>query len=497
MKNFDWRERLFESLSFPTLILAPDMTIAGASKRFLQKYGYSEKELVGKKCYQILYQSAQSCPELSCPLIDVLTSKKRTSTIRKTTGTDGAEMYQDRVCSPILNDRGDVGYVMLSLRDVTRTKLLEMEIRKTNDFLENIIASSVAAIIVADTKGVILLMNESARKLFGYTDKMAVGKSIAEYLYTPGGARSVMKKLRSPDYGGVGKLHSTKMTIINSLGEKIPVEMNASIIYQDGKEIATMGIYNDLRPKIEIEKKLKEAERIKLMQSNKMASLGHLAAGVAHEINNPLSGILIDTSLILEELDGESPIREDLQNIIDDTNRCKEIVKNLLAYSRQTEFKKEIFNVNGVIEQAFSFLREHALLQNITISKEFSSSMLMSEGDNNQLIQIFTNMIINATQAMNGKGNITIRTSKDKPKGKIYIEISDTGCGIPEENIPKIFDAFFTTKEEGKGTGLGLSTVKDIIEKHRGTIKVKNTGPEGTTFLMELPLIKVTEDRLV
>ena len=120
--------------------------------------------------------------------------------------------------------------------------------------------------------------------------------------------------------------------------------------------------------------------------------------------------------------------------------------------------------------------------------------MLMCEGDNNQLIQVFTNMIINATQAMDGKGNITIQTSKDKPKGKIYVEISDTGCGISEEDLPKIFNAFFTTKEEGKGTGLGLSTVRGIIEKHGGTIKVKETSPEGTTFLIELPLVKVTEN---
>ncbi|MFB0532375.1 MAG: PAS domain-containing protein, partial [Desulfatiglandales bacterium] len=241
MKNFDWRERLFESLTFPTLIIAVDRTIIGANKRFLKRYSSSKRKLVGTKCYQILYQSAQPCLESSCPVSSILARKRGTSYLKKTLGPDGAEIYEDRVCSPILDDNGDVAYVIVSVRDVTRTELLEMELQKTNDFLENIIASSVAAIIVADMKGVILRMNESARKLFGYTDKIAVGKSIAEYLYTPGGARSVMKKLRSPDYGGVGKLYTTEMTIIHSSGEEIPVEMTASIIYQDGKEVATMG----------------------------------------------------------------------------------------------------------------------------------------------------------------------------------------------------------------------------------------------------------------
>jgi two-component system NtrC family sensor kinase len=497
MEKSDWGNKLFESLSFPTLLLNKDMVVTAVNEKFLDKYGCRQEDLIGKQCNQVLCKTEEPCPKPTCPVYRVIHEKKGASEILKITGSDGQDIYEDRVCSPIMDEQGDVIYVMVSLRDVTRTKLLELELRKTNDFLQNIIASSVSAIIVADMKGVVLLMNESARKLFGYTDQMAVGKSIAEYLYTPGGARSVMKKLRSPGYGGIGKLHATAMTVIHSSGKEIPVEMNASIIYQDSKEIATMGIYTDLRPKIAIEKKLKEAERIKMMQSNKMASLGHLAAGVAHEINNPLSGILIDASLILEELEQTSPIRKQIQDIIADTNRCKEIVKNLLAYSRQTEFKKEVLNINGVIEQAFSFMREHALLHNIKVNKEFSSSMLICEGDNNQLLQVFTNMIINATQAMEGKGAITIRATKDKGEGKIYVEISDTGCGIPQENMRRIFEPFFTTKEEGKGTGLGLSTVRDILEKHGGNITVKYTCPEGTTFLIELPLVKVDEAMLI
>jgi len=492
MKKFNWQNKIFDSLSFPTLSLSTDMTIVDANSKFLKKYRYNKNELLGEKCHYILYDSEKPCQKRSCPLRKVIKTKRVTSSTKKTKGYKGKEVYEDMVFSPILDDKGEVSHVLASIRDVTKIKLLEIELRRSHHFLENIINSSVEAIIVADIKGVILIMNESARRLFGYTEKFTAGANIAEHLYTPGGARSIMKKLRSPDYGGVGKLHSTNMTIITSLGKEIPVEMTASIIYEKGKEIASMGIYKDLRPKIKIEKKLKEAERIKLAQSNKMASLGQLAAGVAHEINNPLNGILIDASLILEDLDEDSPIRDDIKNIIADANRCRDIVKNLLAYSRHVEIKEETLDMNSVIEQTFSLLKNHALLRNITLKKEFSSGMLMFKGDKNQLIQVFTNMIINSAHAIKDSGTIIIKTDRDKPKGKLYVEISDTGCGTPDNVLPKIFDLFFTTKEEGKGTGLGLGTVQGIIEKHGGKIKVKETSPKGTTFKIELPLFRIT-----
>ncbi len=497
MEKFDWRNKLFDSLSFPSLILSPEMEVVAANSRFLARYRLTKEQAVGKKCYSILYGFDKPCDAATCPLLKVVRTKEGTSSTNKTRGPDGEDIYEDRVCSPIFDGNGDIRYILTSIRDITKIKLLEIESHRSRDFLEKIIESSASAIIVADMKGVILFMNESARKLFGYTTKVAVGQSIAEYLYTPGGARSIMKKLRSREYGGVGKLHTTDMTIITSTGKSIPVEMTAAIIYENGKEIATMGIYNDLRPRIKIEKKLREAEKIKLAQSNKMASLGQLAAGVAHEINNPLSGILIDASLIMEGLEDENPLKEDIKNIIEDTNRCKDIVKNLLAYSRQVEIKEETLDMNAVIEQTFLLLKNHALLRNITIQKEFSDGMLLFRGDKNQLIQVFTNLIINSAQAIKDAGTITIKTDRDKAKGKIYVEISDTGCGIPKDVLPKIFDPFFTTKEEGKGTGLGLGTVQGIIEKHGGKIRVKQTSPKGTTFQITLPLFMVSKNTLV
>jgi two-component system, NtrC family, sensor kinase len=496
MDDFNWRDKLFDSLSFPSLILSLDRKIVAANDKFLEKYQCSKEHVLGNACYKILYGFEKPCLEPVCPLLDVIKTKQGKSSVNKVIGRHGEGLYEDRVCSPIFNDRGDVADVLISIRDITSVKLLETECRRTRDFVEKIIESSISAIIVADMKGVILFMNESARKLFGYTTQVAVGKSIAEYLYTPGGARSIMKKLRSREYGGIGKLYTTNMTIITASGKSVPVEMNASIIYENGKEIASMGIYSDLRPRLKIEKKLREAERLKLAQSNKMASLGQLAAGVAHEINNPLSGILIDASLIMEELEEDNPLREDIKNIIEDTNRCKEIVKNLLAYSRQMEIKEETLDINSVVEQTFSLLQNHALLRNITIKKEFFEGMLLFNGDRNQLIQVFTNLIINAAQAIKDTGIITIKTDRDKPRRKIYIEISDTGCGIPDAILPKIFDLFFTTKEEGKGTGLGLGTVQGIIEKHGGKVKVKETSPRGTTFQITLPLFVVSRNTL-
>ncbi|MBE9523051.1 MAG: PAS domain S-box protein, partial [Proteobacteria bacterium] len=266
-----------ESLPFPIVILKPDRTAISANSVFFRKYRLKKKNVTNRKCHQVFFHSDDPCPESECPLNILLSEKKPVSKIKKTLRSDGSDFYGDLIYSPLLNDDGKVDYIVATIKDITQSRLMEADLKKTKEFLEGIIESSVNAIVVADMKGVILLMNESARRLFGYPDKVDVGKSIAEYHYTPGGARSVMKKLRSPDYGGEGKLHTTEMKVINSSGEEIPVEMTASIIYEDGKEVASMAIFQDLRPKIEEEKKLGET-RMQLVQSDKLASIGRLAA---------------------------------------------------------------------------------------------------------------------------------------------------------------------------------------------------------------------------
>jgi two-component system NtrC family sensor kinase len=489
----DWLLRVFDSLSFPTLILKPDRVIVTANEKLLDRFGVPMEEIVGKTCHEIFYNSKEPCSEYLCPLPGVLTIGEGHSILREVTLSNGEKVWEDRVFSPIKDDAGNIIYIMESLRDVTRIKTLERTLEETREFLEKVIQSSASAIVAADMEGNILIMNRAAEALFGFTVREAKGKKSVIDLYPPGKAKELMREMRKGKRGGIGKLPLTKVNILNVKGEVIPVEVTASIIYEQKKEVATMGIYNDLRDRLAVEKALKETQA-QLSQSEKMASLGQLAAGVAHEVNNPLTGILLYASLALEQMNKDDPMREHLGYIVEDVNRCKGIVKNLLAYSRRSTSTKEIIPLNDLVHQSLNLIRDQKIFGNILVVKELSEEMMMVHGDKNQLAQVLINLILNACAAMNGEGVLTFRTYRDKPNKRVYLEVKDNGCGIAEENLPKIFDPFFTTKEPGKGTGLGLSTSLGIIQESGGHISVKDTGPQGTTFIIELPLFVPEED---
>jgi two-component system NtrC family sensor kinase len=489
----NWRMRVFDSLSFPTLILRPDKIIVTGNQKLLDRFGLPMEDVVGKTCHEIFYNSKEPCSADLCPLPGVLASGEGHSVLRQVTGSDGEKIWEDRVFSPIKDDEGNILYIMESLRDVTRVKTLERTLEETREFLEKVIQSSASAIVAADLDGNILIMNHAAESLFGFSlSEMKDKKSVID-LYPPGKAKELMREMRNGKRGGKGKLPPTKVSILNVKGEVIPAEVTASIIYEQGKEVATMGIYNDLRERLAVEKALRETQA-QLAQSEKMASLGQLAAGVAHEVNNPLTGILLYASMALERIDKEDPLREHLAYIVEDVNRCKGIVKNLLAYSRRSTTTKEIIPLNDLVHQSLNLIRDQKLFGNIVVTKELSEDIMLIHADRNQLAQVLINLIMNACAAMNGEGVLTFRTFRDKPNKRAYLEVSDNGCGIAEENLPKIFDPFFTTKEPGKGTGLGLSTSLGIVQECGGHLSVKETSSQGTTFLVDLPLFVPEED---
>lgn len=496
-READWRIRVFDSLSFPTLILKPDRTIISANQIFLEKIGVGLDQIVGKTCKEIFsryfYGQWPSCNEEICPLSMLLEDGKGTSVIRKITNGAGEDRWEDRVFSPILDDDGAVKYVMESVRDITRVKTLERVFSDIRELMTKVIQSSPSAILAADRKGRIIMMNQAAEYLLGYTLNQAQAVGV-ENIYPPGVAREILRKLLDESFGEKGKLPMTKVSVITGTGEEIPVEMTAAIIYDGREEVATMGIMNDLRQRLAVETQLAEAQA-QVVQSEKLASLGRLAAGVAHEINNPLTSILLYGNMMLEKLQDHS-LEYHLKCVLEDAERCRDIVKNLLAYSRQNLASRNRFELNTLVEDSLNLIRDQKIFMNIKIVKAMTNDSIPIHADKNQLTQVVINLVMNAVDAMENRGTLTFRTYHDKEKNTACLEVEDTGSGIPSELISKVFDPFFTTKPPGKGTGLGLSTVYGIVEENKGKIRIKDTGPKGTTFLLELPIGMSEEDIL-
>lgn len=224
-----------------------------------------------------------------------------------------------------------------------------------------------------------------------------------------------------------------------------------------------------------------------LMQSEKLAGMGQLAAGIAHEVNNPLGVVLMYAHLLLDECDPQSKIREDLTMIAEQADRCKKIVAGLLHFARQNKVCRSPVDVREVIDRTMHAI---SVPESIAVRIECDADDPVAEIDRDQIVQVLTNLVTNAIAAMEAGGELTIRVSGDGRD--VRIAVSDTGVGIPPENLKKIFDPFFTTKQMGKGTGLGLAVSYGIIKMHSGDIRVQSqadptVGPTGSTFTVTLP----------
>jgi len=236
------------------------------------------------------------------------------------------------------------------------------------------------------------------------------------------------------------------------------------------------------------------AIQTKMAESEKLASLGQLAAGVAHEINNPLGGILSFAELLREDLEPDDPKRDYVDEIVQQAVRCRDIVKGLLDFARQSDFQMSLTNLNNVVQSTLSLLERQAIFHDIEIVRELDPDMPLTMMDGSQIQQVIMNIVLNAVDAMEEEGILTIRTGKWDDPPSVFVEITDTGRGIAPEHIGHIFDPFYTTKEVGKGTGLGLAVAHGIVTRHGGQIRVHSEVGRGTTFTVILPL-RQSEDQ--
>jgi two-component system NtrC family sensor kinase len=239
-------------------------------------------------------------------------------------------------------------------------------------------------------------------------------------------------------------------------------------------------------------KNITEISRLKaqLHHADKLASLGLLVSGVAHEINNPLTGVLAYTELLMMELT-DKEMKTKSEKILESAGRCKKIVDNLLTFSRQQTSSKSLEFINTIIDRTIDFRSYWLRTNNIEIVKDYGTipSIVV---DSQQIQQVLLNILLNAEQAITSqdthRGKITFVTRYDKDSHKVVIRITDNGPGIPPDMLPMIFDPFFTTKPVGSGTGLGLSISHGIIIEHGGSISAESQEGQGTTFVIELPI---------
>lgn len=367
------------------------------------------------------------------------------------------------------------------------------KLAETYNFQKNLIESSIDGIMACDREGMVVTFNKSLETMLGYRKDEVLGvKSFSEF-FPPGDAARLREALHSQEYGGKHRLALHETTLLAMEGNRIPVQLSAIVLFDGAQEIGLVAFIRDLRELRKLEQRF--ADQARLLHQDKMISLGELAGSVAHEINNPLTGVLNYIRLMLKtvqkgELTGEQlgKFKRYLTLSESETARCSKIVSNLLAFSRKSEPAFSEFDLAELIRRCLELTGHKLSLQNIKVETRFDPNLCRITADANQIQQCVINIILNAIDAMPQGGTLTIESSWQPDRKGIEFRVKDTGCGIAREDLPRIFEPFFTTKKEGKGVGLGLSTVYGIVDRHKGAISVESKVGQGTVFSIKLPL---------
>jgi signal transduction histidine kinase len=300
------------------------------------------------------------------------------------------------------------------------------------------------------------------------------------------------EELYRGEFGGEGRLFLYETQLTAKSGERVPVQLSATVLYEDGEESGLVGFFRDLREIRMMEQQF--ADQTRIIHQHKMMSLGRLAASVVHEINNPLAGILNYIRLMIKITNRGALAQEELGKfqrylalIEGETDRCSKIVANLLAFSRKSKMEFDEVDANALVQKCIMMSKHKLDLQNIEIHTRLTPEPPKLWADVNQIQQCIINLIFNAIDAMPDGGKLTLTSTVHPREGVVAIEVGDTGRGIAAEDLPHIFDPFYTTKTVGEGLGLGLSTVYGIIDRHKGTITVDSDPGKGSLFTIKIP----------
>ncbi|UCG13901.1 MAG: response regulator [Deltaproteobacteria bacterium] len=366
------------------------------------------------------------------------------------------------------------------------------ELAKTHQFQRNLIESSIDGIIGCDPDDKVIIFNRASESMLGYPKGEVVRKLTIDRFFPPGKYQELKEKLLSSDYGGRNRLTLYETSLVAISGQLIPAQFSGAVLHEGEVEIGSVAFFRDLREIRRLEQQF--ADQARLLHQDKMISLGRLAASVVHEINNPLAGVLNYARLMLKIMK-RGPITADYQEkfgqylslMENETNRCSKIVSNLLAFSRKSDLEFTDIVINELIERCLMLSGHKLQLSNITLERQLPEGLPTIRGDYNQIQQCVINLVFNSIDSMPQGGRLLVATAYSAGAREVSIRVSDTGCGISKEDLPSIFEPFFSTKGEGKGLGLGLSMVDGIIDRHKGNIEVVSELGKGTTFTIKLP----------
>jgi PAS domain S-box-containing protein len=369
------------------------------------------------------------------------------------------------------------GYVAVAMDNAQLYTSLEqkaLEIERLKDFSENIVESLNVGVLAVDLDGIVDSWNTRMEELIGVTRQEAVGRKLSDVLPAP-----LVTEITARE-GGEQVTGIYKQRLEHN-GRRLVVNVSITpLVSKSGERIGRLILFDDVTQRERMEEQM--------VQSEKLTSLGLLAAGVAHEVNTPLAVISNYIQMLARQLPGDDPRHTLIDKIVKQTFRASEIVNNLLNFSRTGGAEYAEVDINRVVEETLSLVAHPLKTAQVRVVKHLGEQLPPVWGSSNRLQQVFLNLFLNARDAMPSGGMLEVRTAAHN--GTVEVEVSDTGAGIPREHIHRIFDPFFTTKGSGRGTGLGLSVSYGIIKEHAGKIDVRSAPGKGTSFHMEFPVAR-------
>ena len=395
---------------------------------------------------------------------------------------DGKEIWLEEASNYIRDEKGNIIGIEGIFRDVTERKRLERELQESEQFLRKVIENTTDAIFTLDDQGRLSFVNPRMEEITGYSQEEMRGRELLK-LVAPAKTKEVARQLRITLEDGLPTIHyETEM--IRKSGERITVLFSLAPLIEEDRTYNVIGTITDITHRVELEERL--------LQSERLASMGEIAAGFAHELNNPLGIVLGFANELLSETAPSDSRYKDLKIIEQETARCSDVVKDLLNFARPHPVEIAPTPIDQVIDNSLSLLKLQLKNNRIKLTKTISPNLPLVNVDRYQMQQVFINVIVNALQAMPQGGNLRIKAytdSQSEPEAPpmVTIQISDTGSGIPEEYLSRVFDPFFSTKLR-KGTGLGLTICQQIISAHKGKIEIKSQLGKGTECIIKLPV---------